>query len=264
MVKKYPATIQECKRRREKVPASEIKFFRLLDALDDNWHVWHSVKWDNDTRMQSGEADFLIFNPSLGFIVVEVKGGFISVEDGIFYTTNTNTREKIKLVKSPFSQAETSMHHIIKFYVERAKMQSNSNELLKSLDRFPLNFNYMVFFPDCKFKDDFEYLQYSFDKIFDESDMIEHKSWQGQSQGTPSPLESFMGNLLNQYKYLRVEKPDIAEFFPKLIGSNISKYLNLKKYYNIREEELFEVNQIQDFLLNALSEKNHCIFKSLF
>ena len=84
MVKKYPATIEECKRRREKVPVSELKFFNLVDALDDNWHVWHSIKWDNDTKMQSGEADFLIFNPNLGFVVVEVKGGIISIEIIIF------------------------------------------------------------------------------------------------------------------------------------------------------------------------------------
>jgi len=263
MVKKYPPTIEECKRRREKVPASEVRFFNLVDALDDNWHVWHSIKWDNDTRMQSGEADFLIFNPNLGFVVVEVKGGIISIEDNIFYTTATNTGQKFQLNKSPFNQAENSMHHIVRFYVERAKKEPNSAELLKYLDRFPLNFSYAVFFPDCNFKEDFEYLQYDFNKIFDESDLNEHLLWQEQihHQNSPSPLERFLVNLLDQYKYLREEKPKIVEFFPKLIGSNISKYLNLKKYYDIREKELIEVNQVQDFLLDALSEKKHCIFK---
>ena len=263
MVKKYPPTIEECKRRREKVPVSELKFFNLVDALDDNWHVWHSIKWDNDTKMRSGEADFLIFNPNLGFVVVEVKGGIISIENNTFYSTATNTRQKFHLDKSPFNQAENSMHHIVRFYVERAKKEPNSKELLKSSYKFPLNFSYAVFFPDCNFKDDFEYLQYDFNKIFDESDLNEHRLWQEQSQNqtSPSPLEEFLVNLLDQYKYLRMEKPKIAEFFPKLIGSNISKYLNLKKYYDIREKELTQVNQVQDFLLDALSEKKHCIFK---
>ena len=263
MVKKYPATIEECKRRREKVPVSELKFFNLVDALDDNWHVWHSIKWDSDTKMQSGEADFLIFNPNLGIVVVEVKGGIISIEDNNFYTTATNTRQKFHLNKSPFNQAENSMHHIIRFYVERAKKEPNSEELLKSSNKFPLNFSYAVFFPDCNFKDDFEYLQYDFNKIFDESDLNEHLLWQEQSQNqiSSSPLEQFLVNLLDQYKYLREEKPKIAEFFPMLIGANISKYLNLKKYYDIREEELTQVNLVQDFLLDALSEKKHCIFR---
>ena len=70
MVQKYPPTKDELKGMREEVPLSEIKFYELLDALSDEWHAWHSVRWDNDTKMRSGEADFLLFNPKLGFCLL--------------------------------------------------------------------------------------------------------------------------------------------------------------------------------------------------
>lgn len=261
MVKLYPPNLEELKGRREHVPASEIKFFEIVKSLDDNWYVWHSVRWDRDAKMLSGEADYLLFNPSLGFIVIEVKGGIISLKDGTFYTTNTRTRKIYRLDTDPFSQAEKSMHHILSFYIERAKSEPNPEELLKRKRFFPLNFAYAVFFPDCRFKQDFEYIQYSFNKIFDESDLDTQVQWKNKGRIGISPLEAFLVNLLNSYKSLRVIKPKVDEFFSKLLGSNISRYINLKKYYSVREQELLAVNDVQDFLINALSEKNRCIFK---
>ncbi|MHA1671503.1 MAG: NERD domain-containing protein [Promethearchaeota archaeon] len=260
MVQKYPPTKDELKGMREKVPLSEIKFYELLDALSDEWYAWHSVRWDNDTKMRSGEADFLLFNPKLGFVVIEVKGGIISVEDSKFFTINTRTRHKFR-IKDPFRQAEISMYHIVAFYIEKAKLEKNPRELLKSNNCFPLNFSHAVFFPDCQFKQDFETIQYSFDNIFDESDLYEQMEWMGTKSSEPSPLEKFLLKILNRYKHLREKKPKTEEFFPKLIGSNISRYISLKKYFAIREEELEETNKVQDFLITALSEKKRCIFK---
>ena len=260
MVQKYPPTKDELKGMREEVPLSEIKFYELLDALSDEWHAWHSVRWDNDTKMRSGEADFLLFNPKLGFVVIEVKGGIISVEDSKFFTTNTRTGQKYR-IKDPFRQAEVSMYHIIAFYIEKAKLEKNPRELLKDNKCFPLNFCHAVFFPDCLFKQDFETIQYSFDSIFDESDLYAQLEWMGSESSEPSPLEKFLVKILNRYKHLREQKPKTGEFFPKLIGSNISRYISLRKYFAIREKELEEINKVQDFLITALSEKKRCIFK---
>ncbi len=261
MVKKYPPSLDDLKGRREHVPASEIKFYNIVDALNDDWYVWHSIRWDNDAKSQSGEADYLVFNPEYGFIVIEVKGGSISVEDNNFFTTNLKTGEKFRLDKDPFHQAEQSMHYIRDFYIQRANLTPNSEELLKSNKYFPLSFGYAVFFPDCNFKREFEYLQYSFNKIFDESDLISQYNWEKSEKSVSSPLEQFLIALLDQYRQFRTFKPKVAEFFPKLVGSNITRYVTLKKYYSVREQELIEINQVQDFLIDALSEKPRCIFK---
>ena len=97
MVKKYPPTLEELRKRRENVPASEIEFYKLLDSLSDDWYAWHSISWENIEDSISGETDFLLFNPNYGFVVVEVKGGMISVEELVFYSTNTVTGETTKL-----------------------------------------------------------------------------------------------------------------------------------------------------------------------
>jgi hypothetical protein len=260
MVHKYPPTEEELRRHREFIPTSEFKFYQIIDALDDNWYVWHSVRWDEKKSAELGEADYLLFHPSLGFVVIEVKGGIISVQDDIFYSQNTKTYDITKL-KDPFDQAETSMYHIRDFYIEKARLTRHPEKLLKNGKWFPLSFNYGVFFPDTRFKQGFESLQYRFPKIFDESDLIDQLEWLGSGKTGKSPLEHYLTNLLTPFKKFRVAKPDIAKFFPKMIGSNISHFLNLKKYYQVREQELEDVNQVQDFLINALSAKNRCIFK---
>ena len=260
MVHKYPPTEEELQQHREFIPASELKFYCLLDGLGDDWHAWHSVRWDKKRSIQSGEADYLLFNPNLGFIVIEVKGGVISVKDGLFYSQNTRTFE-VSPLKDPFGQAETSMYHIRDYYVQKARSAPNAHQLLKDGRFFPLSFEHAVFFPDTQFKKGFEYMQYQFPKIFDESDSEDQLQWQGDRKTEKSPLEMFLIKLLAPYKKYRMSNSSITEFFLELIGSNISRFLNLKKYYEIRNEELEEINQVQDFLLDALSAKTRCIFK---
>ena len=260
MVNKYPPTVDDLKGSREEVPHSEIKFYEILDALGNDWYAWHSVNWDRSTREGSGEVDYLLFNPTLGFVVIEVKGGIISVDRSRFYSTSASKKKRFK-IQDPFTQARRSMFHILEVYKERALLQPKPSELLKDGKNFPLNFAFAVFFPDCQFKQDFETLQYSFDSIFDENDLIKQSQWKRMGKKDKSPLEQFLTNLLDKYKRLRASKPKIAEFFPKLIGSNISRDISLKKYFEVREREMEQVNQLQDYLINSLSKKKRCIFK---
>ncbi|MFO8017435.1 MAG: NERD domain-containing protein [Promethearchaeia archaeon] len=265
MVTKFPKTEEDLRRKSIKVPKSELDFFRLVDALPDEWYVWHSVKWYNDADAQLGEADFLVFHPEYGFIVVEAKGGIIHVNGGVFSQQDTHTLKTHRLSKSPFSQAENTMYQFLKLYQKAAKEQENPRQFLKEGKyqlKFPLNFDFAVFFPQTKFKKEFEYLQYPDKRIFDETDVKKQKEWKNSgSQNKASPLEQFIVNLLDTHKHTRVLKPQIKSFFPRWIGSDIRRSMSLEKYYQIRAEELEEINEIQDFLLNALSEKKRCIFK---
>ncbi len=165
MVVKYPPTLELLKKSRVNIPESEQIFFDIVDCLDDNWHVWHSVNWDNDAKMESGEADFLIFHEEYGFLVIEAKGCLISVESNEFYTTPRNSTRKEK-IKNPYEQARNTMFKIKDFYIKRAKNEQNPNKLLKVPNQFPLSFNYGVFLPDTEFKSNPESFQYSHNKVF--------------------------------------------------------------------------------------------------
>lgn len=53
---------------------AEKEVYGSMVALDNSYHVFHSVTW-KDSR--EGECDIIIFNELKGFITLEVNGGLI-------------------------------------------------------------------------------------------------------------------------------------------------------------------------------------------
>ncbi|MBR3761335.1 MAG: NERD domain-containing protein [Lachnospiraceae bacterium] len=102
---------------------SERAMFEALEQqLDNSYHVFYSVTWyteEKGVRVNS-ECDFLVFNSNYGFLTIEVKGGTkIEVEEGewTLYAYNKHGEiESRKLTKSPYKQAESSMHYFRKYY----------------------------------------------------------------------------------------------------------------------------------------------------
>jgi len=99
-------------------PDSEIATFTALGGLDDSWTVLQSVRWQavRGKRQGDGEADFVLVHPRHGLIVLEVKGGGIRVEYGVWSTTNRlGVTEPIK---SPFQQGVASKHALVRYLRE--------------------------------------------------------------------------------------------------------------------------------------------------
>lgn len=63
----------------------------------ENWVVLHSLGISNHNRHMYGEIDFLVLAPKLGVFALEVKGGRVRREDGVWYFTN-RYREDYKRV----------------------------------------------------------------------------------------------------------------------------------------------------------------------
>lgn len=87
-------------------------FHTLESGLDDNYIVFHSVRWVNSSKKSQGEADFLVLHKRLGILVLEVKSGFIKCEGRTWYQTNRKTLEE-KLIQDPLSQADGSKFKFI-------------------------------------------------------------------------------------------------------------------------------------------------------
>jgi len=101
---------------------AEAKFYAACkDKLDDKYLILHSISWIHKNvvgDIRDGEADFVIFDPDCGFIVIEIKGGGIrydSIGDTWFSTDRNDMEHKIK---DPFRQAVTQKHAILKFIQE--------------------------------------------------------------------------------------------------------------------------------------------------
>lgn len=92
----------------------EIDIYRKLHTelgrSQTEWHVWHDLKLPthsdlfNTYHKDSCQIDFLILSKA-GILVLEVKGGAISVNENIFYYGKT-FQENNRIPQDPFRQAE--------------------------------------------------------------------------------------------------------------------------------------------------------------
>jgi hypothetical protein len=89
-------------------------FESLQTSLPDTYTVFHSVRWiGSDRRRSQGEADFIVFHPQKGVLIIEVKAGIISVDNNrTWYQTNRNTGIK-KEIFDPEKQADESKFKFI-------------------------------------------------------------------------------------------------------------------------------------------------------
>lgn len=94
----------------------EFEVFNALKSLDDSCYVFHSLRWLGEVNSQrrkiQGEADFAIFDPSRGLLIIEVKSGEIEYKHGYWHQTNRATRETRRM-KDPEQQASDTKFEII-------------------------------------------------------------------------------------------------------------------------------------------------------
>jgi hypothetical protein len=96
----------------------ELKVFEALqDLLDENYIVFHSVRWVASSKKSQGEADFLILHRSLGILVLEVKAGYIRCEGRRWFQENRRTHEEIE-IQDPMNQADSSKFKFLELLQE--------------------------------------------------------------------------------------------------------------------------------------------------
>lgn len=100
-------------------------YLALQEQLPDKIQVFYSIRWfetDGNNKRVDSECDFLIFDPSFGFLTIEVKGGTgIEIVDGRWYLSenyNGHSESRRELKCSPYEQAEKSMRHFYNFFVD--------------------------------------------------------------------------------------------------------------------------------------------------
>jgi len=101
MAKLVPEVPKDC-------PASErMVFERLGRDLPDDWIVLHSLELTSHPHKMWGETDIVVISTK-GVFVIEVKGGSISCEDGVWTVRTLNGREVYSKPESPWGQAGTA------------------------------------------------------------------------------------------------------------------------------------------------------------
>mgnify|MGYP000193509377 FL=1 len=90
----------------------EKEVYEALKLLGKDYTVFYSLSWisiGNDRTI--GEADFILFHPVHGIMVIEVKSGEIEYKGGKWIQTNRNSGQKKEI--SPYVQARKSQYEII-------------------------------------------------------------------------------------------------------------------------------------------------------
>ena len=112
-------------------PTEKEMYYALKEQLPEKYQVFYSVRWFEtvDNKRIDSESDFLIFDPSFGFIALEVKGGTgITVVDGKWtlleeYSPSNSSSRDLKC--SPYEQAENSMRHFRNYFVSEFNQNYN-------------------------------------------------------------------------------------------------------------------------------------------
>jgi hypothetical protein len=103
---------------RELPSQAEARFYRACrNQLPDRILVLHSISWVSPNAAGTpcdGEADFVIFDPAHGMLVIEVKGGGVSYDPARSPDwVSIDGRGREHRIKDPFRQASTEKHSLL-------------------------------------------------------------------------------------------------------------------------------------------------------
>jgi len=146
-------------------PKSEKKVFNALrDSLPSGYIVFFSQRLNTlngaNNRFWEGEADFIVFHPDQGYLVLEVKGGKITHDAQGWHSEDRhgNTHS----IKDPGSQAQ-SQCRAIHNYLTSLSSYSGSNQAPP--------FEWGVFFSDAEVKEKLKTLELPKEKVLDLGDI---------------------------------------------------------------------------------------------
>lgn len=90
----------------------------LKTGLPDDFTVLHSVAWiarQPGEHAQDGEADFMLVHPRDGILIIEVKGGGVSLDGYTGQWESCDSKGVHNPIKNPFAQAKNAKHQILSF-----------------------------------------------------------------------------------------------------------------------------------------------------
>lgn len=117
----------------------EAQLYEQFNTLDDNFFVFHSVRWmnKNSKYLNFGETDYVIFDKTRGIICLEVKHGGIKGNNGRIHQVNRRTEEEVEI--NPMFQADRSRYFFIEklktiFYKHKVKIPIYSAVVFSGID----------------------------------------------------------------------------------------------------------------------------------
>lgn len=241
MAKMIPKTISlHTKSRAEK------DFFALLQNDPDtkDWIVLHSVQIAKHNIKIQGEIDFIVIIPKRGIFAVEVKGGRIHYQDGIWTTTNIHG-ECNRIY--PVEEAINAMFSL-RDYVN-VHLPFEYNDLKNCL------WGFCLVFPDCHFGGESVLPDLATEQIADAKDMGNISNYFTKlanfwkDRATTSRLTPLLPNATQCNVISNILKPTI--------NFNIS----IKNQIETVENQIISLTDNQNTIFEGLVENERCLIR---
>ncbi len=186
--------------------AEQLVYRALREQIPDDWLVIHSLEFVTfHPKYESHadrEADFVVFAPDYGVLVVEVKGGGIGYDKEIDHWYSIDRFQNEHTIKNPLRQAKDAKYEIRRHMSTRLRGKT-------------LLISHAALFPD----------------INDASQLHGHDS-PAEILGTSTVLSDMKSWCISIFKYWSGKEPNFDPL--GLIGINIAKDIYGKKA-NIRQ-----------------------------
>ena len=213
----------------------------------ENWIVLHSMGISQHVSLMQGEVDFLVLAPKYGIFALEVKGGRVRRENGMWYFTNKAGNTDCKS-RGPFEQASEGI-----FSIMNNNVANRTDDEHKHIDK--LIYGYGVMVPDI------EYESMGIDEepwmIFDCKDGNNVRDYILRlSKGTIQKWDDTYGKMPDS------KRPTVkdVEYLQSILRKDFDKAVALCAKINSSEHELFDLTEKQYRCLDQLEENRRGCF----
>ena len=218
------------------------------DPRTDDWIVLHSLGISNHNRVIHGETDFFVLAPYMGIFALEVKGGRVTRNGGVWTFTNRYGKVGTK-TRGPFDQAWDGVFSIV-------------NDIKKKLDPAHKHiknvfFGIGVMFPDVEYQTvgcDEEQWQ-----VFDCNDGNNVYDYiRRLFDGACEKWKSLNGH---EVPYNKLPSPDDIKYIASLLRGDFDKAVAISVQIKYAEEELVRLTNEQYRCIDQLDDNKRCLIE---
>lgn len=222
------------------------EWFEKAPGTDD-WVVLHSLGIINHNKYIHGEVDFFILVPNVGVFALEVKGGRVKRNNGIWSFTDkyghTDTR-----ARGPFDQAWDGIYSIVNSLPEKLDIKH------KKLNR--IFFGIGVMFPDVTYHSvGIDEAQW---QVFDCNDGKKVKEFVERiAEGSKVGWETQYGMVTNE------NRPSVEDirYLASVLRGDFDFVPSLRVKYNYAEKEIMSLTDNQYKCIDQLEDNPRCLIK---
>ena len=229
---------------------AEIKVFLGFSAMPEteNWTIMHSVGIAKHPTQSQGEADFVVIIPEKGTFTLEVKGGTIYRDRGIWYSENYYGISNP--IKDPVAEANEASQ-AFKGFVSKSPRNPAGDKLEGTV------FGFGVMFPDCSFHDKISLIELADEQLADADDCV-----------SPAALKAYLLRLAEFWRVAfrdnnKVKRPSAhqSRLITDILRPDFDARISLQSTIRNVENKVLELTENQLSVLDGLTDNDRCLVK---